>query len=148
MLSTLFFYLAVAAGAAPAAAQPAPLNPQTAVYELRTYYAAPGKLAALNARFRNHTMTLFEKHGMRNVAYWNEQPTAEVPEGRLIYVLAHRSRDAAGASWKAFGSDPAWQAVVAKSEADGKLVAKIDSVFMTRADYSPPIVIPTLKTKK
>lgn len=142
MLSACLVFLAAAVGAAPAPAQQAPLDPRTAVYELRTYHAAPGKLEALNARFRNHTMKLFEKHGMRNVAYWNEQPTAQAPEGRLIYVLAHRSREAAGASWKAFGSDPAWRAVVATSEADGKLVARIDTVFMTMADYSPPIRLP------
>lgn len=124
---------------APAAAQQAPLDPQTAVYELRTYYPAPGKLAALNARFREHTLKLFEKHGMRNVAYWNEQPTPEAPEGRVIYVLAYPSREARDADWKAFGADPAWRAVVASSEANGKLVAKVDSVFMTMTDYSPRI---------
>lgn len=142
MRFAFFAALALAASAAPAPAQRAPLDARTAVYELRTYYPAPGKLDALNARFRNHTMKLFEKHGMRNVAYWNEQPTKEVPEGRLIYVLAHRSRDAASASWKTFGADPEWRAMVAKSEADGKLVAKIDSVFMTMADYSPALRLP------
>ncbi|GAA0437603.1 MULTISPECIES: NIPSNAP family protein [Sphingomonas] len=134
--------LAAAAIASPAAMRPAiaqspALDPKTAVYELRIYYPAPGKLAALNARFREHTLTLFAKHGMHNVAYWNEQPTAEAPEGRLVYVLAYPSREAREASWKAFGADPEWRAVVATSEAGGKLVTKIDSVFMTLADYSP-----------
>lgn len=142
MFSTLLACLAVTSAAAPAPARPAALDPRTAVYELRTYYPAPGKLAALNARFRDHTMKLFEKHNMRNIAYWVEQPGKDVPEGRLIYVLAHRSRDSAAASWKAFGADPAWRAVHARSEANGTLVAKIDSVFMTMADYSPPIAIP------
>jgi hypothetical protein len=131
--------LALAVTAAPAAAQQAPLDPQTAIYELRIYYPAPGKLAALNARFREHTLKLFEKHGMRNVAYWNEQPTPDAPEGRVIYVLAYPSREARDADWKAFGTDPAWRAVVASSEAGGKLVAKVDSVFMTMTDYSPRI---------
>lgn len=138
--------LALAVSATPAPAQQAPLDARTAIYELRTYHPAPGKLAALNARFRDHTTKLFEKHKMRNVAYWNEQPTSATPEGRLIYVLAHRSREAASASWKAFGADPAWRAVHARSEANGPLVAKIDSVFMTIADYSPPIRLP--KTKR
>ena len=142
MRVVVFAALALALCATPAASQQTPLDARTAIYELRTYYPAPGKLAALNARFRNHTLKLFEKHGMRNVAYWNEQPTKDVPEGRLIYVLAHRSRDAASASWKAFGADPAWRAVHARSEANGTLVAKIDSVFMTMADYSPPIHLP------
>jgi len=129
--------LALAGTAAPSTAQNAPFDPQTAVYELRIYYPAPGKLAALNARFREHTLALFEKHGMRNVAYWNEQPTPDAPEGRVIYVLAYPSREARDADWKAFGADPEWRAVVARSEAQGKLVAKVDSVFMTMTDYSP-----------
>ena len=142
MRPALFGCLALAATATPAFAQHAALDPQTAVYELRIYYPAPGKLAALNARFREHTLKLFEKHGMRNVAYWNEQPTRDAPEGRVIYVLAYPSREARDADWKAFVADPAWHAVVAKSEAAGKLVAKVDSVFMTMADYSPPITLP------
>jgi NIPSNAP len=128
--------------AMPALAQRAPLDPETAVYELRIYHPAPGKLAALNARFRDHTLKLFEKHGMRNVAYWNEQPTKDAPEGRVIYVLAYPSREARDADWKAFSEDPEWRAVIATSEAAGKLVTKVDSVFMTMADYSPPIALP------
>ena len=139
MRSALFATLALTMIATPVLAQSAPLDPRTAVYELRTYYPAPGKLAALNARFREHTLGLFEKHGMRNVAYWNEQPTKEAPDGRVIYVLAYPSRAARDESWKAFGADPEWRAVVAKSEAGGKLVAKVDSVFMTMTDYSPAI---------
>jgi hypothetical protein len=125
-------------GATAATEQPR-LDPRTAVYELRTYTPAPGKAAALNARFRGHTLKLFAKHGMTNVVYWNELPTPEIPEGRLVYVLAYPSRAVRDADWKAFGADPAWRAVVAASEANGRLVAKVDSVFMTMADYSPPI---------
>lgn len=139
MRSAFIACLALAVTATPAVAQRAALDPQATVYELRIYYPAPGKLAALNARFRDHTLKLFEKHGMRNIAYWNEQPTKEAPEGRLIYVLAYPSREARDADWKAFGADPEWRAVVARSEAGGKLVTKVDSVFMTMADYSPRI---------
>ena len=121
-------------------AEPAKLDAKTAVYELRTYYPAPGKAAALNARFREHTIALFAKHGMTNVAYWNEIATAAAPEGRLVYVLAYPSRAARDVDWAAFGKDPEWQKVVAASEATGKLVTKVDSVFMTAADYSPPIL--------
>jgi len=139
MRPLLLACLAAAVITAPAPAQHIALDPKTAVYELRTYYPAPGKLAALNARFREHTLKLFEKHGMRNVAYWNEQPSAEAPEGRVIYVLAYPSREAREADWKAFGADPEWRAVVAASEADGKLVTRVDSVFMTMTDYSPQL---------
>lgn len=146
-MRVLFACLALAATAAPVSAQQtasapaerAALDPRTAIYELRTYYPAPGKLDALNARFREHTLALFEKHGMRNVAYWNESPTEQAPDGRVIYVLAFPSRAARGASWQAFVADPEWRAVVARSEANGKLLAKIESVFMTMTDYSPPL---------
>jgi hypothetical protein len=130
------------AGARSAPAQGATLDPRTAIYELRTYYAAPGKLAALNTRFREHTLALFARHGMTNVAYWNEQPSKDYPDGRVIYVLAYPSRAAREDAWKAFGSDPEWRAVAAASEADGKLVAKVDSVFMTMTDYSPVLTLP------
>lgn len=139
MRVALLACLATTAIAAPALAHREPLDPRKAVYELRTYYPAPGKLAALNARFRNHTLKLFEKHGMRNVAYWNEQPTKDAPDGRIIYILAYPSREARDADWKAFGADPAWHQVVATSEAEGKLVSRVDSVFMSMTDYSPAL---------
>ena len=103
------------------------------VYELRTYVANEGKLNALHARFRDHTLALFEKHGMRNVAYWT--PTGQ-PD-TLIYLIAHRSEAAARASWKAFVDDPEWQSAYNASIADGRLVKEIESVFMTRTAYSP-----------
>jgi hypothetical protein len=140
MRPALLACLAASTIVTPAVAQPAELDPRTAIYELRIYHPAPGKLAALDARFRNHTLKLFEKHGMRNVAYWNEQPT-QASEGRLVYVLAFPSRQARDESWKAFVEDPEWRSVVAKSEAGGKLLAKIESVFMTMTDYSPPIAL-------
>lgn len=139
MRLVLLACLALIAAAMPARAQPAAPERKAPVYELRIYYPAPGKAAALNARFREHTLALFEKHGMRNIAYWNELPTKDAPEGRVIYVLSYPSREARDADWKAFGADPEWQAVVARSEAQGKLVARVDSVFMTATDYSPPI---------
>jgi hypothetical protein len=139
MRPALFACFALTTIATPAFAQHAALDPRAAVYELRIYYPAPGKLAALNARFRDHTLKLFEKHGMRNVAYWNEPPSKEALDGRVIYVLAYPSREARDQAWKAFGQDPEWRAVVASSEAGGKLVTKVDSVFMTMTDYSPPI---------
>jgi hypothetical protein len=139
MRSVLLAILALVAMVMPATAQETALEPQAALYELRVYHAAPGKLDALNARFREHTLELFEKHGMRNVAYWIEQPTEQSPDGKVIYVLAFPSREARTASWAAFGADPVWREVHAKSETDGTLVTKIDSTFMSLADYSPPI---------
>ena len=103
------------------------------LYELRTYTANEGKLDALHSRFRNYTMEIFAKHGMQNVAYWIP---AETPD-TLIYIVAHENGEAAKASWAAFIADPAWQEVYAASIADGRLVKNIDSVFMTKTDYSP-----------
>jgi hypothetical protein len=133
---------AVAQSQAPDPAPSAAPAAQSPIYELRIYYPASGKASALNARFRNHTLSLFEKHGMRNIAYWNEVPTAEAPDGRVVYVLAYPDRAARDRSWRAFGEDPEWRAVVAESEAGGRLVTKVDSIFMTQADYSPTILTP------
>ena len=106
------------------------------VYELRTYTTEPGRLPALHARFRDHTMRLFEKHGMKNVMYW--VPTDEnLKDNTLIYVLAHESRESARKNWAEFGQDPEWRQVAKASEADGKIVEKIDSTFMDPTDYAP-----------
>jgi hypothetical protein len=110
----------------------------TAVYELRIYHTYEGKLEALLTRFRDHTMKIFEKHGMKNVAYWT--PTDDPLKGKtLIYVIAHASREAAVENWKAFVEDPEWISVQSKSEANGKLVEKVDSTFMVPTDFSPAL---------
>ena len=110
----------------------------TTVYELRIYHVIEGKLPALLARFRDHTTKLFEKHGMKNVAYWT--PTDDPQKSNtLVYILAHPSRGAADANWKSFRVDPDWIAVRDQSEAAGKLVEKIDSTFLTPTDFSPPL---------
>src|SRR5262245_17324224 len=108
----------------------------TRCYELRTYYAAPGKLDELNARFRNHTMKLFEKHGMQNVGYW---VPLENTNNRLVYLLSYPSREAGERAFRAFGADPEWQKVQKASEANGRLVARIESLFLDATDYSPEI---------
>jgi hypothetical protein len=108
----------------------------TRVYEMRIYHAAPGKLDDLNRRFRDHTLKIFEKHGMENIGYW---APIENPDNLLIYVIAHASRDAAKKSWAAFGADPDWKAAAKASEANGKLVNKAESFFMQATDYSPAI---------
>ena len=109
--------------------------PSDALFELRTYTTHPDKLDALHSRFRDHTQGLFEKHGIINVAYWTpvEKPNT------LVYLIDHKSKAAAEASWKAFIADPEWRAVYAASQANGPLVANIESVFMTATDYSPRI---------
>ena len=101
--------------------------------ELRTYHAAPGKLDALLARFRDHTLKLFEKHGMSNVGYW---VPVDNKDNLLIFLLAYPDRESREASWKAFAEDPEWKKAAADSETDGKLVAKADSLFLMPTDFS------------
>lgn len=117
-----------------AAVEPSP------VYELRTYTTAPGRLDALLTRFREHTTALFEKHGMTNVGYFLPLDAADGAGEKLIYLLSHSNRQAAAASWAAFRDDPEWQAVSKASEAAGKIVTKVESVFLEAADFSPAVV--------
>jgi hypothetical protein len=106
------------------------------VFEIRTYTAQDGKLPDLQARFRNHTVALFKKHGLENVGYW--VPTdPPLSQNTLIYVLAHPSRDEAKRNWDAFRNDPDWKKVRAESEANGPVVSKVESVFVSPTDYSP-----------
>ncbi|MDI1313233.1 NIPSNAP family protein [Prosthecobacter sp.] len=111
-------------------------------YELRIYTCNEGKLEALLARFRDHTCKLFEKHGMKNIGYWVPVDEENGSKTTLIYVLEHKSREAAKESFKAFGADPEWQAARKASEEAGKILAKApESIFMASTDYSPPLAI-------
>jgi NIPSNAP protein len=106
------------------------------VFELRTYTAPDGKLEELHKRFRDHTMRIFKNHGMTNVAYFRPQD-APLSQNTLIYLISHPSRDAAKANWAAFQADPEWQKVANESQKNGKIVAKVESVFLDPTDYSP-----------
>jgi hypothetical protein len=106
------------------------------VFELRIYHANEGKLDDLLARFRDHTITIFKRHGMESVAYWT--PTDDPLQGKtLFYMLKHPSREAAIKNWAAFHDDPEWKRVSAASEVNGKLVEKVDSTFLKLTDFSP-----------
>ncbi|WP_373649689.1 MULTISPECIES: NIPSNAP family protein [unclassified Schlesneria] len=109
------------------------------VYELRTYTTEPGKLPALHARFRDHTVRLFEKHGMKNVIYLTPVDADGKPvDNKLVYLLAHKSQDAAKASFDSFRQDPDWKAAREASEKDGKILAVApESIFYVPTDYSP-----------
>jgi hypothetical protein len=103
---------------------------------MRTYYAAPGKLEELNKRFRDHTCALFEKHGMINLGYWIPTDANKGATNTLVYILVHKSRDEAKKSWAAFVADPAWKKAQQESEANGRLVTRIESVYLGATDYS------------
>ena len=106
------------------------------VYELRTYYCLPGRLEALHKRFKDHTMKLFEKHGMKNEMYWTPIDPKQ-KDHVLIYIVSHDSMEAAKKSWDAFRSDPVWIKARDASEKDGKIVEKVESVYMTATEFSP-----------
>ena len=108
----------------------------TRIFEMRTYTATPGTFAALQSRFRDHTLRLFEKHGMQNIGYWipADPPNSE---NTLTYIIAHKDRESAKKSWAAFSADPEWQKVRTESQKDGSLTSKVESVFLNPADYSP-----------
>jgi len=108
---------------------------ESRVYELRTYTCYEGKLDALKARFRDHTIRIFKKHGMESVGYWVPQD-GERSKNTLIYILAHPSREAAAKNWADFAADPEWKKVAADSEANGKILQKVESVFMEPTEFS------------
>lgn len=138
-LSLALLAVAMTMSSSRAAGSPAPTQASPAVtegsrvFEMRTYYAHPGKADALHKRFRDHTSTFFRKHGMDIVGYWVPVDKPDL----IVYVLAYPSRAAADASWKAFREDPGWKAARAESEKDGPIVAKVESVWMNATDYSP-----------
>ena len=106
------------------------------VFELRTYTTTPGNLGNLHSRFRDHTIRIFGNHGMKVVGFWS--PTSEEERGEtLVYILEHASQEAANASWEAFGQDPEWAGVSEASNANGRILAAVESKFMVATDYSP-----------
>ena len=105
------------------------------VYELRTYTCEEGKLEALKARFRDHTIRIFNKHGIESIGYWVPED-GDRAKNTLIYVVAHPSREAAENNWKEFADDPEWKKVAAESEANGKIVQKVDRIFMDPTEFS------------
>ena len=106
------------------------------IYELRTYWAAPGKLDRLHNRFRTLTLGLFARHDMRVIGFWTPEPSTG-DSGDLVYLLAFPDRAALDAAWSAFRADPDWQAGKAASEVDGSLVSKLTSTVLQSTDYSP-----------
>jgi hypothetical protein len=107
---------------------------QDRVYELRTYTCFEGKLEDLKKRFRDHTIEIFKRHGMESIGYW--VPQDERSKTTLIYIISHASKEQAAKNWTEFRNDPEWKKVSADSEANGKIVQKVDSVYLTPTDFS------------
>jgi hypothetical protein len=137
LAATLLGAALVLAARVSAAPPPQSLAPGSRCFELRTYTTAPGKLEALHARFREHTNALFVKHGMTLVGYWVPRDKEKGADNTLVYVLAYPDCAARDRAWQAFQADPEWKAVREASEANGKIVEKVDSVIMNATDYSP-----------
>jgi len=132
--ATMFVGGYLLGGAHSAATLQAQMNSR--VFEMRTYTSPAGKLGELQTRFRNHTTRLFEKHGITNVGYWvpMDEPRSQ---NTLVYVLAYPNREEAKARWAKFSSDPEWQKVRTESEVNGRIVERVESVFMVPTDFSP-----------
>jgi hypothetical protein len=113
-----------------------PASGKERVFEMRTYYTLEGRLPALNKRFREHTCDLFKKHGMELIGFWTPIDEKDGKNDKLVYILAYPSREAAALSWKAFQADPEWIKARDASEKDGKIVKKVESVFLNPTDYS------------
>jgi hypothetical protein len=140
--------LAVAACATTPVAPPAP---QIGLYELRIYTPAEGKKDALDARFRDHTIGLFRKHGMTPIAFWHVNTSASQPaDNRLFYLMGYQDRAARDAAWTAFAADPEWRSVYQASQANGSLTAQggIASTFLTPTDYSPALDLASSATPR
>ena len=105
------------------------------IYELRTYEAEPGKMMALQGRFRDHTMKLFERHGLKVIGFWTYAHGGW--SNQLVYLLAFEDMADRDAKFAAFGADPDWQRAREESESDGPLVTRIRSDLMRPTDYSP-----------
>ncbi len=106
----------------------------TRCYEMRIYYAAPGRLGDLESRFRDHTCALFAKHGFTNIGYWTP---LENPDNKIIYIIASPNREAHSKAWTEFGKDPEWQEVVKATESKSRLITKVESYFLKTTDFSP-----------
>jgi hypothetical protein len=141
LVSILSFVSIVASAqnaTAPPTIAPSPsLAKDSRCFEIRTYTAAPGKLEELHARFRNHTLKIFKKHGMEIVGFWGPTDKEKGSENTLVYVLAFPSREALDKAWKGFRADPEWLKARDESEKNGKLTEKVESVILMATDYSP-----------
>jgi len=118
-----------------------PPAPEIGLYELRIYTAAPGKAEALDSRFRDHTIGLFQKHGMTPIGFWHVYtPPGAAKDDRLFYIMGYKDRAARDASWRAFAQDPEWTKVYTESQKDGSLTVTpggIQNIFLNATDYSP-----------
>ncbi len=135
ILASVIFGLGTLTGSIGQFASVAEAQSSDRVFELRTYTTLPGRLDALHTRFADHTIRIFEKHGMTNIGYFSPQDEP-LSENTLIYVLAHDSREAADASWAAFIADPEWTTVAEESQVDGRIIERLERIFLNPTSFS------------
>ena len=142
-IALILFCLSIVASGQTAPPAPPTIAPSPSIvkdsrcFEIRTYYAAPGKLEELHARFRDHTMKLFKKHGMGVVGFWGPTDKEKGAENTLVYVMVFPSREARDKAWRAFATDPEWTKARNESEKNGKLTDRpVESVILGATDYS------------
>ncbi|MFA6945885.1 MAG: NIPSNAP family protein [Pedobacter sp.] len=105
-------------------------------FEMRIYTAMPEKLQNLETRFRDHTMKIFKNNGMQNIAYFTTMESDVSAQPKLLYFLAYKDEAAGRLSWENFRKDPDWIKASTASEVNGKLVEKVESVYMQPTDFS------------
>ena len=133
---TALLVAGVAAAAGAVALARADKKADTRFFELRIYHVAPGKMEALQTRFRQHTNKLFDRHGMTIIGFWTPDKPDEADK-TLYYILAYPSKEAREKSWKAFREDPDWVAAKTASETDGPLVEKVEEIYLNPTEFSP-----------
>lgn len=105
------------------------------LWETRVYTVAPGRMPDLHQRFRDHTLRLFERHGIKPVGFFvNEVGGAS---DQLTYFLSFDSHAQREESWRSFLADSEWHEVKSASESTGPLVVRIDNTLLKPMDYSP-----------
>ena len=116
-------------------------TPANHVYQLRMYHLNPGKMQATQDRFRNHVISIWNRHDMHAIGYWTpaDPPDGDKPSNQnmIVYILQHSSREAGVKNWAAFNADPEWVKAKADSEVNGKLVDHVDDIYLNPTDFSP-----------
>lgn len=103
------------------------------IYELRIYHIHPGKMEDINNRFKNITIELFKKHGMKIVDYWEDAEG----NNKIYYIVEHKDRESRDRSFQSFVNDQEWIDAKAQSELNGPIVERVENYFMNRVPFSP-----------
>jgi hypothetical protein len=105
------------------------------IYEYRVYEVVPGRMQDLHDRFKNHTLNIFTRHGIRPVAFFTA--TTNKSRNQLSYIVAFDNLEQRSRCWQNFLADPEWIRVKKESEKEEKLVLNVDSQIFNATEYSP-----------